>query len=873
MNPDEAVAERVYAAERDVATVRMGVIALNSIVFFLLLDRFLITLWLALPVLSIAWLYGLVVCLARPYRRFPILLSSYFTVVADALLINLWLHATGGFDSPFFVLFYVSIAAVAYRWNGRDTMLAATFYSASYIVLLAVDREIVGNWAEITVRIGYVFLVAALGALLSGEVIDQIRAKVELRKTAAALEESEERFRRLSEITLEGVTIHEKGIMLDVNHALAAMLGYEEREMIGRSVLDFIGLESREEALANMSSPPSEPRQYAGLRKDGSTFPIEVLAREYHYEGRDVRVVSVRDITERMDAERALRVSEAQFRALIENASDFIIIIDRTGIIRYVSPSVVRMMDFSEGEIVGTSGFSWVHPQDLENLSTIFQRRLVEHGVGVPIEFRIRRRDGSWRILEAIGNFDLIDSPTLAGVILNARDITDRRQAEEAVKRLAYHDVLTGLPNRAFFEDCLRTRLAGAKENGEVLGVLFVDVDHFKLVNDTLGHIGGDDLLQIISAELKELMRDGDTVARVGGDEFVVLLSGIKEAKDAVDAARRIVSRLDKRRVIRARELRVTTSIGISIYPEHGDDADTLIANADIAMYEAKDRGRNGCRLYSSVMKDDVVERLTLENDLRNALERGELVVHYQPIVDAVSERVVAAEALVRWQHPDRGLVYPDQFVPFAAESALIVALDEWVLKGACVQASAWRQGGHDIQVTVNLSSRTLQREDLVDMVEGLLDKAKLDPASLVLEITEGAVMSDVESIVVALLRLRQTGVSISLDDFGTGYSSLSYLKRFPINSVKIDRSFVGDVTEDENDAAIVSTIISMAHSLKLLVVAEGVESREQLAFLKARGCDQVQGYLFARPVPAPAFDAILFNARMIREISAPSGA
>jgi diguanylate cyclase (GGDEF)-like protein/PAS domain S-box-containing protein len=858
MKPDEAVAERVYAAERDVAIVRMGVIALNSLVYFLLLDRSLVTQWLALPALSVAWLYGLFVCLVRPYRRFPVFLSSNLTVAADAVLINLWLYATGGFESPFFVLFYISIAAVAYRWNGRDTMLAAAFYSASYILLLIVDGEVAGHWAEITVRLGYVFLVAALGVLLSGEVIDQIRAKVELRKIAAALEDSEERFRRLSEITLEGVTIHEQGIMLDVNHALAAMLGYEEREMIGRSVLDFIAPESREEALAKMSLPPGEPRESVGLRKDGSTFPIEVLARDYYYEGRGVRVASVRDITERVAAERALRVSEGQFRALIENASDFIIIIDRTGVIQYVSPSVTRLMDFKEDEIVGTSGFSWVHPDDLENLTGIFQRRLVEHGVGVPIEFRIRTREGSWRILEAIGNFDLLDSPTLAGVILNARDITDRRQAEETVKRLAYHDVLTGLPNRAFFEDCLRARLSLAEENGDVLGVLFVDVDHFKLVNDSLGHIGGDDLLQIISAELKELMRDGDVVARVGGDEFVVLLSGIKDAEDAVEIARRIVAHLDKRRVIRGRELRVTTSIGISVYPQQGEDADTLIAHADIAMYEAKDRGRNNYRLYSSAMKADVVGRLTLENDLRNGLDRGELEIYYQPIVDAVSERIVAAEALVRWRHPDRGLVCPDEFVPYASESALIVALDEWVLRNACVQASTWRQAGHDIQVTVNLSSRTLQREDLVELVERVLGNASLDPARLVLEITEGAVMSDVESIVVALRRLRAMGVSISVDDFGTGYSSLSYLKRFPINSVKIDRSFVGDVTEDENDAAIVSTIITMAHSLKLLVVAEGVESPEQLAFLKARGCDQLQGYLFARPAPALALDTLM---------------
>jgi diguanylate cyclase (GGDEF)-like protein/PAS domain S-box-containing protein len=867
---DEAVAERVFAAERDVAWVRLAVVALNTIVYFTLLDSSLITAWLALPTIAVALTYSAFVCFAQPYRRFPVLLSSYATVVADAVLINIWLYATGGWDSPFFVLFYISVAAVAYRWNTRDTIFASIVYSASYVALFVVDGQTSGHWTEIVVRCAYIGLVAMIGGLLTTEVGEQIRAKVELRKTAAKLEESEERFRRLSEVTVEGVVIHERGVILDANHAIASMLGYEEGEMIGRSVIDFVAPESREEATAGLQTPPSGvPRQLVGLRKDGSTFPIEVHAREYKMDRRDVRVVAVRDITERVAAEQALRVSEAQFRALIENASDFIIIIDRGGIIRYVSPSIIRLMGVPEDEIVGTSGFSWVHPDDLENLIGIFQRRIEERGVGVPIEFRVRRADGSWRILEAIGNFDQLDSPSLGGVILNARDITDRREAENAVKRLAYSDPLTGLPNRAFLENELHQRLDEAKQRGEALAVLFVDIDHFKLVNDSLGHVGGDELLQLFGEELKELIRDGDMVARVGGDEFVVLLTGIKDAKDAVYTARRIISRLDKRRMVQSRELRVTTSVGISVYPEHGEDPEMLIANADIAMYQAKDSGRNGYRMYSAAMKEDVVGRLTLESDLRNALDRSELVLHYQPIVDATSERIVAAEALVRWEHPERGLVYPDKFVPFAQESALILSLDEWVLKSACFQATRWRQAGYDLQVTVNLSSRTIHRDDLVDLVETALSLARLDPSALVIEIIEGSVMTDVEASVAKLLRLRNMGVGISVDDFGTGYSSLSYLKRFPVDSVKIDRSFVGDVTEDENDAAIVSTIISMAHSLKLQTVAEGVETRAQLAFLEAHGCDKVQGYLFSPALPAAELEQKLCEPHVPRELRA----
>ena len=984
---DETVGEKFYAAEKDAATIRIAVIALNSVVYVFLMSWEHVIPWLADGLLSLAWVYALVVYFVQPYRRFPILLSSYFTTVTDAVLITAWLHATGGVDSPFWVLWYVSIAAVAYRFNGRDTMAAAGLYSTSYVLLLAAEGQLSGHWADVTLRVGYVFLMGALCVLLSGEVSDQIRAKFESRKIAAQaaaaeakfrgllesapdpiiiangegrivivnaevervfgytrdeilnqpvevlvpealrsahaaswndyashperremgagtelrgrrkdgaefpveirlspttidegllvtavirdvterkrvraeLEDSEERFRRLSEVTLEGVVIHESGFIIDVNRALADMFGYDETEMIGQPAIKFLAPESREAGLANLAAAPEGVRRYTGLRKDGSTFPVEVLARDYRLNGRSVRVTAARDITERLGAEEALRESEARFRALIENASDFIIIIDKSAAIRYVSPSVVRMLGYDEGELVGRSCFEFVHPEDVTELVEIFGRRLVERGVGVPIEFRTRRADGSWRILEATGNFDLIDAPELGGVILNARDITERRQAEEAVKRMAYHDSLTGLPNRALFADRLRIALAQTQRSNLMLGVVFLDIDHFKLVNDTLGHIGGDELLQRVGQELSLLVREGDTVARVGGDEFVLLLSGMEDPQDAIDIAGRILSKLDKRRVILGRELRITTSIGISVYPDHGEDADTLLANADIAMYQAKDRGRNAFQVYSPAMKQHVVERLALENDFRNALERDEFVTFFQPIVDIRNGEVIAAEALVRWQHPDRGPILPDAFIPVITDSDLIVALDEFVLRSSCAHAVAWRADGlGDLQVTVNLSARSLQRRDLVELVERLVDETGLPADSLALEITEGAVMANMEAAVESLRRLRELGVAVSVDDFGTGYSSLSYLKRFPIDSVKIDRSFIRDVTTDPNDAAIVSTIIAMGHSLNLRVIAEGVETEEQLAFLYDRGCDEFQGYLFAKPLPDADFRAVL---------------
>ncbi len=482
----------------------------------------------------------------------------------------------------------------------------------------------------------------------------------------------------------------------------------------------------------------------------------------------------------------------------------------------------------------------------------------------------MRRADGEWRILEAIGNFDQQDTPAVGGVILNARDITERRSAEEAVTHQAYHDSLTGLPNRAFLADRLATALAQHRRQRQMLGVVFLDIDHFKLVNDTLGHVGGDELLKLIARELSMLVRDSDTVARVGGDEFVLLLSPLDSTREAIDIAQRVLSNLDKRRKIFEHELRVTTSIGISLYPEHGSDPETLLVNADIAMYQAKERGRNGYQVYENPMKEQVVGRLSMVNDLRNALERNEFVVYCQPIVSMETGRIVAAEALVRWQHPVRGLVFPDAFIPLIAEGDLIVALDEWVLRNACRQARAWRDEGTDIQIAVNLSARTLQRPDLVAIVKKVLTETGVEPHGLTLEITESAVMENVDTAVLSLRELRAIGITISVDDFGTGYSSLSYLKRFPIDTVKIDRSFITDLTADPSDAAIVSAIISMAHSLNLSVIAEGVETPEQLAFLRERGCDEYQGYLFARPQTSTDF-ARLLGGRVVDFPSAQS--
>ena len=447
-----------------------------------------------------------------------------------------------------------------------------------------------------------------------------------------------------------------------------------------------------------------------------------------------------------------------------------------------------------------------------------------------------------------------------------ARDITERKKAEDTIRDLAYHDALTGLPNRALFEDRLSVALAQAHRSRQMLAVMFLDLDRFKVVNDTLGHSGGDKLLKGVADDLQAILREGDTVARVGGDEFTFLLPGIANQEDAIDIAQRILDILRVPRLIDGQEFAITTSIGITVYPQDGADTDTLLRNADTAMYRAKERGRNNFQLYTPAMNAGVFERLSLENDLRHALERDELRVYYQPIAETQTGRIVAIEALLRWQHPERGIVNPDEFIPFAEETGLIVPIGEWVLREAMFQNRAWQDAGHrPMRVTVNLSARQLQQEDMVSIVARLLRETGLAPEHLQLEITESAVMKNVELIIAMLHQIRRMGVGVSLDDFGTGYSSLSYLKRFPIDSVKIDRSFVRDIATDPSDAAIVTTVIAMARNLNLKVIAEGVETPEQLEFLQKRGCDEYQGYLISRPVEPAKIAGLLEPARRTR--------
>jgi diguanylate cyclase (GGDEF)-like protein len=445
--------------------------------------------------------------------------------------------------------------------------------------------------------------------------------------------------------------------------------------------------------------------------------------------------------------------------------------------------------------------------------------------------------------------------------------IDERLQQQEELSKKYYHqlvtDPLTGLPNRVSFQEDLTRELQMARTNGKMVAVLFLDLDRFKYINDTLGHKVGDQLLLAVASRMKSCLTPLEKLYRLGGDEFIILKACHCERSESVDLAKRILGQIEQPFEVEGHDLFISTSIGISFYPEDGDDMDTLYKNADMAMYRAKDSGRNTYQTFDSMMNERAVERLSLEKDLRKAIEREEFVVYYQPQIEVRTGRLIGMEALVRWMSPERGMVSPGQFIPLAEDTKLIVPIGEWVLRTACRQTKAWQEAGYDpLRVSVNLSAEQFQQPKLIEMIAGVLEETGLDPRSLELEVTESMTMHNIDRAIATMHELEALGIRISIDDFGTGHSSLNYLKKLPIHTLKIDQSFVRDIPDNPDDAAIATAIIAMAHSLNLNVVAEGVETEEQLQFLRERCCDEMQGYLISRPLPPEEFAKFLERER-----------
>ena len=573
--------------------------------------------------------------------------------------------------------------------------------------------------------------------------------------------------------------------------------------------------------------------------------------------------------------EEKLKESEELHRFIVNNSPDLVYMLDRNGCFTFLNDRLDSLLGFTKEELLGKHYSELVDEDHLEVARNVFNERRTGERAARNAELRLRSRvnrrglrlfhsQSLWVELTAEGVYSNPKERTrehFVGTYGTARDISERKEAEEVINFQAYHDLLTHLPNRALLKDRLSLAIAHARRNKRKLAVMFLDLDRFKLVNDTLGHTMGDRLLKAVANRLQSCLRRGDTLARFGGDEFTLLLPEVRTRDDVVVIASKILDRLNAPFVIDGHELFVGASIGISIYPEAGETEEALIQNSDIAMYQVKGRGKNGYQFFSEEMNHQFSTRLSLERELRNGLAQGELRVFYQPQVSLTDGRIIGVEALVRWQDPLRGLVQPMDFLPLAEETGLIGQIDEFVQQRAFADVMHWRRKGFgDITLSVNLSAAQLEQEGFVDRFIGSLQAAGLEPGAVKLEITENTLMQDMEIIIPKLKELRRMGIRIAIDDFGTGYSSLSYLQQFPIQTLKIDRSFVGDIRADDRDASIINAIVAMARGLKLDLIAEGVENRTQLRYLQGQGCREGQGFFFSRPIPASDLQSLLKN-------------
>ena len=696
------------------------------------------------------------------------------------------------------------------------------------------------------------------------------------RASLADLRESEARFRLLLDSSPEAIFgVDTEGLCTFVNPACLAMLGYTQDEMLGQSVHDLIHhtypdgrpypRDQCHVRLATRQGQSTHVDSEVHWRKDGSSFPAEYWSRPMYRNGEPVgAVVNFIDISERRRAEEALRESEARFRAMAEHSADWIWSANVQGRHLYCNPRGVALLGYSVEAFLAMDTDSLVHRDDLPQLRETLEQAVSTQQGWQNVVLRRRHRNGSYRTFESNASPLFNEAGQLIGFQGVDRDITERRQAEARIEFLAHHDVLTGLPNRVLLRDRFEHALAVAERAQSQVAMLFLDLDNFKMVNDTLGHAAGDQLLLQVVTRLSACTRESDTISRQGGDEFILLLNDVPDQETVERIASQILVSLAEPLEIDGHELNAACSIGIAVYPADGNGFDTLLKKADAAMYNAKGAGRNIYRFFDDQMNQQAHEHLLLQNRLSRALFQAEFYLHYQPQLEIRSGRVVGVEALLRWRNPDLGEVAPARFIPVAEGCGLIVSIGAWVMEEACRQAQAWRQaGGFDMTMSVNLSALQFRRAGLVDTVAGALKRSGLPPHLLELELTESILLQDVENTLDTVRKLKALGVRLSIDDFGTGYSSLSYLKRFAVDRLKIDRSFVHDVDTDPDNAAIVRAVIQLARSLRLGTVAEGVETEAQLAFLQDEGCQDVQGYLFSRPL-APA-DLKAFCARTLQ--------
>jgi diguanylate cyclase (GGDEF)-like protein/PAS domain S-box-containing protein len=696
-----------------------------------------------------------------------------------------------------------------------------------------------------------------------------LRLYQHLEESRGELRLSEERFRSLVQNASDLVTIIDAdGVLRYASPSIERIMGYTIEDWIGTNILAFIHPDDVARATVSLTEVAGVPGvheagQFRVRHSDGSYRHFETTATNL------LDVPSVQgivhnshDISERVLAEDALRQSEERFRSLVQNASDLITVIDADTTIRYQSPSIEHVLGHDAASMLGKRLTDLIHIDDVARTLSVLHNAMRDPGARTSADMRVRDRNGGWRHVEFIGT-DQRHDPAIGGLVLNIRDVTDRKALEQQLRHQATHDPLTKLANRTRFSDRLQAALARAERLGHRIGILFMDLDNFKGVNDSLGHSAGDRLLTGVAERIERCLRPGDTVARLGGDEFAILLDAVSSADDATRVVDRIFRALEEPFTLEGKEISVRASVGIAVsgLPDTTPDADALLRDADVAMYVAKSHGKGCYEVFETSMQVSMMERLELLADLQRAVERSEFVLQYQPMVALRTGELSGVEALVRWQHPRRGLIQPGDFISLAEDSGSIIGLGRWVLENACRQATAWQMRfpqATNWTLSVNVSAKQLQHPGFVGEVAHILKATGLRPDRLILEITESVMMHDAKLMMTRLQDLKNLGLRLAIDDFGTGYSSLSYLRQFPFDLLKIDKSFIDDVGSTDQQKELTRAIIELGRTLDLELVAEGIERTEQLARLLSLECNLGQGFFFARPLDREEVEELL---------------
>ena len=840
-------------------------------------------LWGIILIDSVAYMTAMAILIAR---------KTSFVVRALALCIILYVLGI-------YILFILGPGGAGYIWLFGASVLTSTFIglgaaiwtlALNTIVMLSVGIFIAYGSPEWIVHVDNALrkwlvmstnflLLNAFVTITTAFLLNGLKTAIlKERKISKSLRESEELFRSYLENAPDGVYLSDlEGTFLYGNRKCEEIIGYRREELVGKNFLELNLLPEKNLSKAVQLLQPGIEGQPTGsdeielIGKEGGLIPVEINTSVVQRKGQRIVLAFVRDITERKRAEEELRLSEERFRRIFDEGPFGMILVSPDQTIVTANRVFCGLLGYNEQEIIGQNFMDLTYEED-KGGNREFSDQLFAGTIPVyRMEKRYVRKDG--RIVWANITVSAIhgkEGKVIYGLSL-IEDLTDNKKAAEKIHLLHYYDSLTGLPNRTFHKELIKRSIEHAHRHKEIFAIIYIGVDNFQRINDTLGHSTGDLLLKAVADRLTNSLRKSDLVARsdegetvsvvsrVGGDEFIVLANDLKQAQDAARTSRRLLEEISAPYDLSGREVFITVSIGLALYPDDGTDVDDLLENAEKAMRHTKSEGKNNYHFYSRSMQSSVLELLTLESDLHKALERDELMLYYQPKVDAATRMVMGMEALIRWKHPDRGLIPPLKFIPLAETSGLIIPIGEFVIRTVCGQIKTWQEAGfQQMTIALNVSSRQFDQQGLKEIVEEALQEAMIPPQCLELEITESTLMRSPEKAMRTLTELKAMGIRIAIDDFGTGYSSLSYLKRLPLDFLKIDQSFVKNLASDPRDQAIIRAIIAMARSLDLKTIAEGVETEEQFSFLQEHGCDEIQGYFFSRPLPAEEIPGIL---------------